>query len=315
MTTARTKLYYIGKVGTAFDEPTLAALTQGFRPLTSEVANSAPAQLPIPISHPDKIFWPNEGYTKLDLAEYCKAIFPKLLPYVKDRMLAIKRCPDGMLGKCFFQKQKPKSMPPGTPTKRFEHVTNPGRFTDYVVGGSLVTQLALANLGCIAVHIMASRMNSPRQPDWICIDIDPESGLFADAARAGLHVKAALVALKLVSYPKTSGSRGLHVLVPIRVEPDADQVLAFAKSFVDRVASAHPHEMTIEHSVVARRVRVYRHWSRLISTGVILPHGSADRTPGVISSRIVKGWTMPPVCLIGCEADGSFGSCANWLAS
>lgn len=262
----------------------------------SKVANSAPAQLPIPISHPDKIFWPNEGYTKMDLAEYYKAIFPKLLPYVKDRMLALKRCPDGMLGKCFFQKQKPKSMPPGTPTKRLEHVTNPGRFTDYVVGGSLVTQLALANLGCIAVHIMASRMNSPRQPDWICIDIDPESGLFADAARAGLHVKAALVALNLVSYPKTSGSRGLHVLVPIRVGPDADQVLAFAKSFVDRVASAHPHEMTIEHSVVARRGRVYLDPFRNgFGQTVVAPYSVRRREKAPVSTPLAWSEVAPPL--------------------
>jgi bifunctional non-homologous end joining protein LigD len=162
-----------------------------------------------------------------------------------------------MRGECFFQKQKPKGMPPGTPTKRIAHTTNAGEFTDYVVGGSLTTQLALANLGCIAVHVMASRASSPRQPDWICIDIDPESGKFADAARAGLRVKAALDVLKLVSFAKTSGSRGMHVLVPIRTGPDADEVLAFAEAFVGRVAAAHPDELTIEHSVAARRGRVY----------------------------------------------------------
>ncbi len=219
--------------------------------------DSAPVPLPVPLSNPGKVFWPNEGYTKRDLADYYNAIFPKLLPYVKDRMLSLERCPDGMRGECFYQTQKPKSMPAGTPVKRLEHVGGAGGFTDYVVGGSVVTQLALANLGCIAVHVMASRANSPRQPDWICIDIDPESGLFADAARAGLNVKAAIDVLNLVSYPKTSGSRGLHVLVPIRVGPDADQVLAFAKSFVARVAAARPHELTVEHSIRERHGRVY----------------------------------------------------------
>ncbi len=223
----------------------------------SKVTGSLSAQLPIAISHPDKVFWPEEGYTKLDLVQYYNAIFPKLSAYVKDRMLALERCPDGMQSECFFQKQKPKGMPPETPTKRVAHVANAGKFTDYVVGGSLVTQLALANLGCIAVHVMASRASLPRQPDWICIDIDPESELFADAACAGLHVKSALDALKLFSFPKTSGSRGMHVLVPIRVGPDADQALAFAESFVAQVASAHPDELTVEHSVAARRGRVY----------------------------------------------------------
>ena len=219
--------------------------------------HTASGQLPIVVSHPDKVFWPEEGYTKLDLIEYYNAIFPKLLPYVKDRILTLERCPDGMRGECFFQKQLPKGMPSGTPTKRIAHEANAGDFTDYVVGGSLTTQLALANLGCIAVHVMASRASSPRQPDWVCVDIDPESGKFRDAARAGLHVKAALDALKLVSFAKTSGSRGLHVLVPIRTGPDADEVLAFAEAFVARVAAAHPDELTVEHSVAARRGRVY----------------------------------------------------------
>jgi bifunctional non-homologous end joining protein LigD len=224
---------------------------------TSNRDRTAAERLPIVVSHPDKVFWPEEGYTKLDLIEYYNAIFLKLAPYVKDRILTLERCPDGMGGECFFQKQIPKGMPPGTPTKRIAHEANAGEFTDYVVGGSLVTQLALVNLGCIAVHVMASRAASPRQPDWICFDLDPESGKFADAARAGMHVKAALDELKLVGFPKTSGSRGMHVLVPIRTGPDADEVLAFAESFVARVAAAHPDELTVEHSVAARGDRVY----------------------------------------------------------
>jgi DNA primase len=79
--------------------------------------------LPIAISHPDNVFWPEEGYTKLDLAEYYEAIFPRLALYVKDRMLSLERCPDGMRGECFYQKQKPKGMPQGTPTRRIAHAS------------------------------------------------------------------------------------------------------------------------------------------------------------------------------------------------
>ena len=211
---------------------------------------------PIQVSHPDKVFWPDEGYTKLDLIEFYRAIFPKLAPYVRDHVLALERCPDGMSGECFFQKEKPKGMPPGTPSKRIAHVAGP-KSTEYVVGGSLTTQLALVNLGCVAVHVMAGRASSPRQPDWICFDLDPESGQFADAARAALYVKEGLDRLKLVSFPKTSGSRGIHVWVPLRVGPDAHEVLAFAESFVARVAAVHPKELTVEHSIAARRGRVY----------------------------------------------------------
>jgi bifunctional non-homologous end joining protein LigD len=218
---------------------------------------SSKPRLPVPVSNPDKIFWPEEGYTKLDLVEFYASIFPKLKPYVKDRMLSLERCPDGMNGQCFFQKEKPPGLPPDTPTKEIRNEEGKRKITNYVVGGALETQLALANLGCIAVHVMGGRASSPRQPDWICFDLDPESGKFADAARAGLHVKEALDILKLKGFAKTSGGRGMHVFVPIRRGPDASEILSFAEAVVRAVASAHPQELTVEHSISARRGRVY----------------------------------------------------------
>lgn len=214
-------------------------------------------ELPIKVSHPEKVFWQDEGYTKLDLAEYYEAVFPLLQPYVKDRMLSLERCPDGMLGECFYQKEMPKGMPPGTPGKKIKRSDGSGKVTNYVVGGALATQLALVNLGSIALHIMGSRATSPRQPDWVCFDLDPQSEKFSDAVRAAFHVKESLEGLDLVSFVKTSGSRGVHIFVPIRLGPDADEVLAFAQEFVARVAAAHPRELTIEHSIAARGDKVY----------------------------------------------------------
>jgi bifunctional non-homologous end joining protein LigD len=215
------------------------------------------AKLPIAISHLEKIFWPAEGYTKLDLAEYYTAVFSKLQPYVNDRILSLERCPDGMKGQCFYQKEKPKSMPSNTPSKRIRHAGGSSESTNYVVGGSLDTQLGLVNLGCIAVHVMAGRASAPRKPDWLCFDLDPSSGKFVGAARAALQVKEALDALKLDSYAKTSGSRGIHIFVPLCSGPDADDVLEFARTFVARIASANPRELTVEHAIAARGQRVY----------------------------------------------------------
>jgi bifunctional non-homologous end joining protein LigD len=214
-------------------------------------------RIPITISNPDKVLWPEEGYTKLDLIEYYAAIFPKLAPYVEDRILSLERCPDGMAGECFYQKEIPAGMPPDTPTKRIETPHGKRKYVNYVVGGSLATQLALANLGCIAVHVMAGRASAPRQSDWVCFDLDPESGRFADAARAGVLLREALEVLKLEAFAKTSGSRGMHILAPIRTGPDASEVLAFAEQVVQRVAAAHPEDLTVEHSRAARRGRVY----------------------------------------------------------
>ncbi|HXM94662.1 MAG TPA: non-homologous end-joining DNA ligase [Candidatus Dormibacteraeota bacterium] len=212
--------------------------------------------LPVKISNPDKIFWPDEGYTKSDLVNFYSAIFPKLAPYVRDRILSLERCPDGMQGSCFYQKQAPSGLPPGTRTIRIPHVGG-SKSTNYVVGGALATQLALVNLGCIAVHVTGSRASAPRKPDWVSFDIDPQSGKFEDAVRGALYIKEALDSLKLNSFPKTSGSRGMHVFVAIRLGPDVDEVLSFAESVVQRVASAYPKELTVEHSIAARRGRIY----------------------------------------------------------
>jgi len=208
----------------------------------------------VPVSNPDKVFWPDEGYTKLDLVRYYDFIFPKLQPYVKGRPLVLRRCPNGLRGKCFYQKEKPDGMPPDTPTVRVVHKNG---VRNYVVGGRKETQLALANLACISVHVWGSRAATPRQPDWVCFDLDPNSGRFADTARAGLRVKEALDALGLVSFPKTSGKKGLHVFVPIRVGPDTDEVRDFAERLGHLLARAHPDEMTMEFSLAARKGRVY----------------------------------------------------------
>lgn len=223
----------------------------------TKTGQSSAENLPVTISHPDKIFWHKEGYTKLDLAEYYAATFDKLQPYVKDRILTLERCPDGMGGRCFYQKEKPKSMPQDTRTILIRHADARNEATNYVVGGTLATQLALVNLGCIAVHVMGTRAASPHKPDWVCFDLDPGSGKFADAARAALQVKQGLDVLKLDSYVKTSGGRGVHIFVPIRPGPDTDEVLQFARSFGAIVAQSNPKELTVEHSISARGDRVY----------------------------------------------------------
>ena len=235
---------------------TKSANTTRAKSETTPQAAPTPSKFPITVSNPNKVFWPDEGYTKLQLIEFYADIFLKLQPYVKDRILSLERCPDGMRGGCFYQKEAPSSLPPGTPTKRITHVGK-AKSTNYVVGGSLATQLALANLGCIAVHVSGSRASSLRKPDWVCFDMDPQSGKFSDAARAGLRLKEVLDVLKLESFPKTSGSRGLHVFVPIKPETDVDEVLSFAESLVARLAAQFPKELTVEHSIAARKQRVY----------------------------------------------------------
>jgi len=224
--------------------------SQATTPATPE---ASPGLAGLRISNPDKVFWPDDGYTKLDLIRFYDRVFDKLEPYVNDRPLSLERCPDGMRGECFYQKEIPKGMPAGTPTVRIQHEKG---VTNYVVGGLRETQLALANLGCIAVHVWGSRASAPRKPDWLCFDLDPPEH-FADAARAGVKLREALDSLKLVSFAKTSGSRGLHVFIPLEVGPDVEQVLEFASGLSALLAASYPAELTVEGRIAERRGRVY----------------------------------------------------------
>jgi bifunctional non-homologous end joining protein LigD len=231
------------------------------------------------ISNPTKVFWPEEGYTKLDLAEFYRDIFDLLQPYVKDRILTLERCPDGLQGQCFYQKEKPESMPKGTPTKQIANLGGKRETTNYVLGGSLETQLALVNLGCIPVHVTGSRGKTFPKPDWVCFDLDPGSGKFRDAAETGILLKEVLDKLELTSFPKTSGSRGLHVFVPIRLGPTADEVLKFAEKVVAKLAAAHPKLLTTEHSIAARGKRVYLDPFRNGSVQTVVSPYSVRRKP------------------------------------
>jgi bifunctional non-homologous end joining protein LigD len=237
--------------------------------------------LPINVSNPTKVFWPEEGYTKLDLVTFYRDVFPALRPYVNDRILTLERCPDGMSGACFYQKQKPESMPAGTPTKRIanDRGSSARKATDYVVGGLLATQLALANFGCIPIHVTGSRAKTFPKPDWICFDLDPQSGKFADAAKAGLLARALLDELDLVSFPKTSGSRGLHIFVPIRVGPEASEVLKFAEEFVARLAAVYPKQLTVAHAIADRGALVYLDAFRNGSVQTVVSPYSVRRKP------------------------------------
>jgi bifunctional non-homologous end joining protein LigD len=219
-----------------------------------ESESAVPAQLPLRVSNPQKVFWPEEGYTKVDMLLFYVKVWPRLSPHLKDRLLSLERCPDGLLGDCFYQKEKPHGLPKDTPTHKITHDRG---VTNYVVGGKLETQLALANLGCIAIHVWGSRATDPRKPDYVVFDMDPSSGKFADAARAGLLVGKALEALKLPAFAKTSGSRGMHVFVPIRPGPDTSEVLEFAQTLSARLAAAYPKQLTVETRVASRGDRVY----------------------------------------------------------
>lgn len=219
----------------------------------------------VPISHPDKLYWPDEGITKRHLAEYYTRLAPRLLPWMKDRPLTMERCP-------------PPGLASTVPTVAIRAAPT-GKDLHYVVGGARTTLLALVNLGCIAVHVMASRTDALRAPDWLAFDFDPQTGAFGDAARAGLSLKRLLDDLGIESFAKTSGGRGLHVFVPLRRGPNHDAVRGFASAVSALLVAREPRLVTTESRVASRKAPVYLDVMRNAFGQTIVPPYSARHRP------------------------------------
>ena len=232
--------------------------------------------LPVEITHPDRVLFPEEGYTKLDLALYYDLVFPRLRPWVEDRLLSLERCPGGLRGPCFFQKEAPAGLPAGTPIQPIRHANG---ITRYVVGGERKTQLALANFGCIAIHIWGASASAPRQPDWVCFDLDPGEKGMPSAVLAALRVRDALEERGLAPYVKTSGGKGLHVFAPLRRGPDADEVLAFAHGVGQRLAEKEPGFFTVETRIAKRGGRLYLDAARNAFAQTVVPPYSVRVRP------------------------------------
>ena len=230
------------------------------------------------ITHPDKLWFPEDRITKGDVVSFYDRISPLILPWLKDRPLTAERCPEGLVGPCFFQKDFPASAAPGLPTAAIR-AESTGKIVHYLLGGTKKTLLFLVNFWSIAIHVMNCRRDSLDAPDWLAFDLDPSSGGFAAAARAGLRLKPVLDAYGLKSFPKTSGSRGLHVFVPLSRGADQDSVRAFAAAVGARLAGEVPDLVTIEMSKAKRGKRVFADALRNAFGQTIVPPYSVRRRP------------------------------------
>ncbi len=208
------------------------------------------------LSNLDKPFWPELGITKGDLVAYYRDVADVLVPHLRGRPFTMKRYPDGWQGKSFFQKNAPAHMPDWIERAPFPASTRDGekRIVDYAVVNDDLALLWMANMGCIDLHTWASRLDLPDRPDWVMFDLDPsESAGFPEVVEVAQLVKQTLDLLELESFPKTSGSRGIHVLVPISRRHAFDEVREFAGIVAGALARAHPGLVTTEWSRAKRR--------------------------------------------------------------
>jgi bifunctional non-homologous end joining protein LigD len=233
------------------------------------------------------VFWPAEGYTKGDLIAYYRAISPWLLPYLADRPLVLTRFPDGIEGKSFFQKDAPGFAPEWI---RTETLWSGGseRELDYFVCDSEAALTYIINLGAIPLHIWGSRIGTLEHPDWCILDLDPKEAPFADVITVARAIKTLCDAIELPSFVKTSGSTGLHLLLPVGRQLTYEQTRQLG-AVLARIVAADLHEIaTITRNPARREGKVYLDFVQNGHGRLLVAPFSARPVPGASVSMPLK---------------------------
>ncbi|MEV5954887.1 non-homologous end-joining DNA ligase [Streptomyces sp. NPDC051987] len=204
----------------------------------------------VEIHRPDKVLFPGgpgdgggaaKEYTKADLVEYYRAVAPYLLPHLRGRPLMLERYPDGLAGPRFMQKNAPDHYPDWI--ERAE-VAKEGGTVTHVVCGDTATLVYLADQASLTLHRWLSRTTAPDRPDRFVLDLDPPGDDFAPVREAAGWAGELLDRLGLPSAPMTTGSRGVHLVVPLNGRSDVEEVRAFARDLAGLLAAEHPDRLT-----------------------------------------------------------------------
>jgi len=201
----------------------------------------------------DKVLFPEDGYTKADLIRYYTDVSPYLIPVVKDRPLTLKPFPDGISGPSFYQKDKPSFTPKWIKSWTDREAGREGGI-DYVLGNDIATIVWMANYTAIEIHPWLSRVDKPDNPDFAMIDLDPATGAtWSDVKEAALIVRDLLHGLDLEGFPKTTGSRGIHVLVPIARRYSFEKSRGFVEQIGKAAREKAPKLVTLTFAKKERR--------------------------------------------------------------
>jgi bifunctional non-homologous end joining protein LigD len=228
----------------------------------------------------DKLFWPELGITKGDLIQYYADVSEWLLPHIRDRAMVMKRYPHGAAGEFFFMKRAPSPRPDWIQTCRINH--DSGNVIDFPMINDLPSLLWVINLGCIDLNQWYATCDDVNRPDYLHFDLDPGSATWEQVLEASRIVNEALTRLEMPAYAKTTGSKGIHLFVPIVRAPIQKEVWTFAKALAQELAGRHPALLTSEYRVAKRpagRVLVdynQNAWGRtLASVYSVRPHPRA----------------------------------------
>jgi len=228
----------------------------------------------------DKVLWLSDGMTKGDLVQYFAEIAPYMLPYLVDRPLVFTRYPDGVSGKAFYQKDRPRPTPEWVRTHPVFH-KDAGRMVHYVLADEPATLVWLANLACLEIHPWLSSVASLDNPDFAAFDLDPAEGAsFADVKVIARLVKQVLDSFALQGFLKTTGATGLHIFVPVHPYWSYDEVKTAVEFVARMVVSAYPDKATVERMVKNRTGKVYIDYLQNIKGKTLVSVFSPRPRPG-----------------------------------
>ena len=228
----------------------------------------------VTVTNRDKVFFPKSGLTKGDLVDYYVTVARAVLPHVRERVMQMLRYPNGVDGEFFYQKRVPVPHPEWLKTYTIEFPS--GRTADFPVVNDAAALAWIANLGCIDLHTWSSRIGDVEKPDYLLIDLDPRGGdPWSHVRTIALVVKDVMDELGLASWPKTSGSTGIHILAPIVPELPFGEVRRFAKAFAQEVERRVPDIATTTWKVADR-------------TGVFVDFGQNARDRTIASAYSIR---------------------------
>jgi bifunctional non-homologous end joining protein LigD len=228
------------------------------------------------LSSPDKVLYPEQGITKSELADYYVAVAERMLPHVAGRPVTMVRCPTGRQKKCFYQRHAGSGV-----LEQLRPVKVPGFDDPYLYIEDAAGLIAMVQMGTLEIHPWGVTVALPDRPDRIIFDLDPDEGLgFADVVAAAKEVRERLLALGLESFVKTTGGKGLHVVVPVEPVTGWREAKAFAKRFSEAMAADAPGRYLTRISKAERAGRIFIDYLRNDPTSTAVGPYSTRSRPG-----------------------------------
>jgi bifunctional non-homologous end joining protein LigD len=232
----------------------------------------------VTLTHPDRVYWDDAGVTKEMLAEYYTQVWDWMEPHVAGRVLALVRCPDGAAGQCFFQKHASA----GIDTKHLKQVADDGDKS--IAVDSVAGLVSLAQAGVLEIHVRGSSIERLEHADRLVFDLDPGPGVaWKDVIAAAREVRQRLADLKLESFVKTTGGKGLHVVLPIKPEP-WDDAKDFCRRLAEQMSADRPDRFTATIKKVARKDRIFIDYLRNSREATAIAPYSTRARPGATVS-------------------------------